>query len=73
MKPIKLLFDKAGNTLNVWFDDPQAEYIAEEPIASIVSAPEPRPGASWNHPPLTLGTGSDIAKFEGRFARHELG
>jgi len=24
MKPIKVFFDKVGNTLNVWFDDPQA-------------------------------------------------
>ena len=22
MKPIKVTFDKAGNTLNVWFDNP---------------------------------------------------
>lgn len=30
MKPIKLLFDRTGNTLNVWFDDPQKEHISEE-------------------------------------------
>lgn len=30
MKPIKIFFDKQGNTLNVWFDDPEKEAIAEE-------------------------------------------
>lgn len=28
--PIKVLFDRVGNTLNVWFDDPQKEHISEE-------------------------------------------
>ena len=30
MKPIRVLFDRVGNTLNVWFDDPQKEHISEE-------------------------------------------
>lgn len=30
MKPIKVFFDKVGNTLNVWFDDPQKEHVSEE-------------------------------------------
>lgn len=29
-KKLKLFHDKIGNTLTVWFDDPQSEYIAEE-------------------------------------------
>jgi len=36
MKPIKIFFDKAGNTLNVWFDDPSKEVIAEETSEEIV-------------------------------------
>ena len=32
MKPIKISFDKKGNTLNVWFDDPQKEAISEEVV-----------------------------------------
>ena len=27
---IKVSYDQAGNTLTVWFGDPQAEYICEE-------------------------------------------
>ncbi|MBI2649862.1 DUF2283 domain-containing protein [Candidatus Woesearchaeota archaeon] len=30
MKPIKIFFDKVGNTLNVWFDDQAKEAVAEE-------------------------------------------
>lgn len=36
MKPIKIVFDKVGNTLNVWFDDPKKEHIAEETAEEIV-------------------------------------
>ena len=36
MKPIKIFFDKAGNTLNVWFDDPKKEHVSEETAEKIV-------------------------------------
>lgn len=36
MKPIKIFFDKVGNTLNVWFDDPSKEAISEETSEEIV-------------------------------------
>ena len=36
MKPIKIFFDKVGNTLNVWFDDPEKEAVAEETSEEIV-------------------------------------
>ena len=36
MKPIKVLFDKAGNTLNVWFDDPKNEHTAEETAEEVI-------------------------------------
>ena len=36
MKPIKIFFDKTGNTLNVWFDDPKKEAVAEETAEEIV-------------------------------------
>ena len=36
MKPIKVIFDKAGNTLNVWFDDPQKEHISEETSEEVI-------------------------------------
>jgi len=35
MKPIKIFFDKVGNTLNVWFDDPAKEAVAEETSEEI--------------------------------------
>lgn len=36
MKPIKVLFDKTGNTLNVWFDDPAKEHTAEETAEEVI-------------------------------------
>lgn len=36
MKPIKIFFDKVGNTLNVWFDDPKKEHVSEETSEEIV-------------------------------------
>ena len=36
MKPIKVIFDKVGNTLNVWFDDPKKEFACEETSEEIV-------------------------------------
>jgi len=36
MKPIKIFFDKSGNTLNVWFDEPAKEVVSEETSEEIV-------------------------------------
>jgi hypothetical protein len=30
MEQIKIFYDRRGNTLTVWFDDPKNEYICEE-------------------------------------------
>jgi len=30
MAQVKVFYDRVGNTLTVWFDDPQGEYICEE-------------------------------------------
>ncbi|MDY6834396.1 MAG: DUF2283 domain-containing protein [Chloroflexota bacterium] len=30
MAQVKVYHDRVGNTLTVWFDEPQAEYICEE-------------------------------------------
>lgn len=30
MAQVKVFYDQTGNTLTVWFDNPQAEYICEE-------------------------------------------
>jgi uncharacterized protein YuzE len=30
MEQVKVFYDHAGNTLTVWFGDPQAEYVCEE-------------------------------------------
>ena len=30
MAKVKVFFDKEGNTLTVWFGDPQEEYVCEE-------------------------------------------
>ncbi len=36
MAQVKVYFDRTGNTLTVWFDDPRKEYIAEETGEEIV-------------------------------------
>jgi len=36
MEKIRILYDKQGNTLNVWFDDPEKEYICEETSEEVI-------------------------------------
>jgi uncharacterized protein YuzE len=36
MEQVKVYFDRAGNTLTVWFGDPQTEYVAEETNDEVV-------------------------------------
>ena len=36
MGKIRVYYDSHGNTLNVWFDDPQKEYICEETGDEVV-------------------------------------
>lgn len=36
MAEIKVFYDKAGNTLTVWFTDPGEEYVCEETGDEVV-------------------------------------
>ena len=36
MEKIRIFYDKQGNTLNVWFDDPEKEYMCEETGEEVV-------------------------------------
>lgn len=36
MAQVKVYYDKLGNTLTVWFDDPKKEYIAEETGEEVI-------------------------------------
>ena len=36
MAKVKVYYDQTGNTLTVWFDNPQAEYISEETGDEVV-------------------------------------
>ena len=36
MAQVKVFYDQVGNTLTVWFSDPQDEYICEEVGAEVV-------------------------------------
>jgi uncharacterized protein YuzE len=36
MAQVKVYYDKTGNTLTVWFDDPQKEYISEETGEEVI-------------------------------------
>lgn len=36
MAHVKVFFDREGNTLTVWFEEPQAEYVSEETGADVI-------------------------------------
>ncbi len=36
MDKVRVYFDRAGNTLSIWFDDPQKEHLCEEIDDDIV-------------------------------------
>ncbi|NOT32021.1 MAG: DUF2283 domain-containing protein [Planctomycetes bacterium] len=36
MDPIKLIYDPAGHTLTIWFDDPEKEDVCEETAEELV-------------------------------------
>jgi uncharacterized protein YuzE len=36
MAQVKVYYDKLGNTLTVWFDDPQKEYLSEETGEEVI-------------------------------------
>ncbi|MCL4207941.1 MAG: DUF2283 domain-containing protein [Pirellulaceae bacterium] len=36
MEKLKIYFDREGNTLSVWFDDPKKEHICEETDDDVV-------------------------------------
>ncbi len=36
MAQVKVYYDKIGNTLTVWFDDPKEEYICEETGEEVI-------------------------------------
>jgi hypothetical protein len=36
MEKIRILYEKQGNTLIVWFDDPAKEYICEETSEEVI-------------------------------------
>jgi uncharacterized protein YuzE len=36
MEKVRVYFDRQGNTLSVWFDDPQKEHICEESDDDII-------------------------------------
>ncbi|MBO8131530.1 MAG: DUF2283 domain-containing protein [Candidatus Marinimicrobia bacterium] len=36
MEKIRIFYDHKGNTLNVWFDDPEKEMFSEETEAEVI-------------------------------------
>lgn len=37
MDPVKVYYDETGNTLTVWFGNPQDEYVCEETGDEVIS------------------------------------
>ena len=42
MEKVRLYYDSKGNTLNIWFDDPQKEYICEETGEEVILVKDKR-------------------------------
>ena len=42
VKEIKVIYDKEGNTLNVWFDDPKQEHTCEETGDEVILVKDKR-------------------------------
>lgn len=59
-KKIKIFYDTFGNTLNVWFDDPEKEHIAEETGEEVVLVKDKKGQVigfeKLNFMPMTKGT-----------------
>lgn len=36
MEKVRVFFDREGNTLSVWFDDPQKEHMCEESDDDVI-------------------------------------
>jgi uncharacterized protein YuzE len=36
MEKVRVYYDRDGNTLSVWFDDPKKEYVCEESDEDII-------------------------------------
>ena len=36
MEKVRLYFEREGNTLSVWFDDPQKEHVCEESDDDVI-------------------------------------
>ncbi len=36
MAAVKVFYDRPGNTLTVWFDDPEQEYVCEETGEEVI-------------------------------------
>ncbi len=36
MEKVKIFYDREGNTLNVWFDDPEKEVSSEETADEVI-------------------------------------
>jgi len=42
VEKVRLYYDSKGNTLNIWFDDPQKEYICEETGEEVILVKDKR-------------------------------
>ena len=36
MARVKVFYDRQGNTLTVWFDDPQRQHVCEETVYEVI-------------------------------------
>ena len=63
MKPIKIFFDRKGNTLNVWFDDPEKEVISEETSEEIILVKD-KNGRVIGFEVLNYLSSSDLKSFK---------
>lgn len=61
MKKIRIFFDKEGNTLNVWFDNPKLEHVCEETGDEVILVKD-KGGRVIGFEKLNFLTGKEIKK-----------
>lgn len=67
MDKLRVCFDREGNTLSVWFDDPKKEHLCEESDDDLCRRFRMRAALSegWMRNCCTSFCGANLALFQG--------
>jgi hypothetical protein len=62
MAQVKVYYDRTGNTLTVWFGDPQKEYVCEETGDEVILMKD-RDGHVIGFEKLNYGSGESLEEL----------